>query len=200
MPEKNASKIWEWKNTAHITKMSIEGVAAVASLAAAVTALLAVTNVIAAPACLALVTGPAGIVALFVAAAYFTALAYSSYQQMNKNEEIDGVATKAEEAKKAAETAIGQAKGAATEATEAAEKANKAKDAAAKSAGDVENLKGNFATKDDLKANKAEVDTELGKKLDSGDLQGKIEQMLPGLLQGPEAMKIFEDKFQAKQA
>lgn len=66
--------IWKWRNTAHITKMSIEGLVAVASLAGAITAILIATKVIA---------GPAGIAVLFIAAIYSAAAAYVSYQQMN---------------------------------------------------------------------------------------------------------------------
>ncbi|WP_244953454.1 hypothetical protein [Wolbachia pipientis] len=82
--------IWKWENTAHITKMSIEGLVAGASLAGAITAILIATKVIAGPTSLALVAGPAGIAVLFVAAAYFAALAYCSYQQMNAIENAKG--------------------------------------------------------------------------------------------------------------
>ncbi|MDE5060851.1 MULTISPECIES: hypothetical protein [Wolbachia] len=75
--------IWKWENTAHITKMSIEGLVAVASLAGAITAILIATKVIAGPASLALVASPAGIAVLFIAAIYSAAAAYVSYQQMN---------------------------------------------------------------------------------------------------------------------
>lgn len=80
--------ILKWENTAHITKMSIEGLVALASLAEAITAILIATKVIAGPASLALVASPAGIAVLFIAAVYFAAAAYASYQQMQKNEEI----------------------------------------------------------------------------------------------------------------
>ncbi|WP_353273097.1 hypothetical protein [Wolbachia endosymbiont (group A) of Portevinia maculata] len=80
--------ILKWENTAHITKMSIEGLVALASLAGAITAILIATKVIAEPASLALVASPAGIAVLFIAAVYFAAAAYASYQQMQKNEEI----------------------------------------------------------------------------------------------------------------
>ncbi|MBV2146236.1 MULTISPECIES: hypothetical protein [unclassified Wolbachia] len=80
--------ILKWENTAHITKMSIEGLVALASLAGAITAILIATKVIAGPASLALVASPAGIAVLFIAAVYFAAAAYASYQQMQKNEEI----------------------------------------------------------------------------------------------------------------
>uniref|UniRef100_A0A1A9VKB7 Uncharacterized protein n=1 Tax=Glossina austeni TaxID=7395 RepID=A0A1A9VKB7_GLOAU len=63
--------------------MSIEGLVAVASLAGAITAILIATKVIAGPASLALVASPAGIAVLFIAAVYFAAAAYCSYQQMN---------------------------------------------------------------------------------------------------------------------
>ncbi len=75
--------IWKWENTAHITKMGIEGTVALASLAAAITTILIATKVIAGPASLALIASPAGIAVLFIAAVYFAAQAYSSYQQMN---------------------------------------------------------------------------------------------------------------------
>ncbi|GFY65385.1 uncharacterized protein TNIN_38871 [Trichonephila inaurata madagascariensis] len=82
------SSILKWENTAHITKMGIEGTVALASLAGAITAILIATKVIAGPASLALIASPAGIAVLFIAAVYFAALAYASYQQMQKNEEI----------------------------------------------------------------------------------------------------------------
>ncbi|MHC3898107.1 UNVERIFIED_CONTAM: hypothetical protein LBW93_04290 [Wolbachia endosymbiont of Nasonia longicornis] len=78
--------------------MSIEGLVATASLAAAITTLLIATKVIAGPASLALVASPAGIAVLFIAAIYFAAAAYVSYQQMYKNEEISGAKTGAEAA------------------------------------------------------------------------------------------------------
>ncbi|WP_264375157.1 MULTISPECIES: hypothetical protein [unclassified Wolbachia] len=82
------ASIRKLKNTAHITKMSIESTVATASLAAAITTLLIATKVIAGPASLALIASPAGIAVLFIAAVYFAAAAYASYQQMQKNEEI----------------------------------------------------------------------------------------------------------------
>ncbi|WCR58115.1 collagen-like triple helix repeat-containing protein [Wolbachia endosymbiont of Ctenocephalides felis wCfeJ] len=81
-----SQSIWKWGNTAHITKMSIEGTIALASLAAAITAILVTTNVIAVPESLAFVStivNPIGIAVLFVAAVYFAAKAISSYQQMS---------------------------------------------------------------------------------------------------------------------
>ncbi|WP_338406264.1 MULTISPECIES: hypothetical protein [unclassified Wolbachia] len=84
--------IWKWENTAHITKMGIEGTVALASLAAAITTILIATKVIAGPASLALVASPAGIAVLFIAAVYFAAQAYSSYQQMNVMEGAKGEA------------------------------------------------------------------------------------------------------------
>ncbi|UVW84085.1 collagen-like protein [Wolbachia endosymbiont of Aedes albopictus] len=75
--------IWKWENTAHITKIGIEGTVALASLAGAITAILIATKVIAGPASLALVASPAGIAVLFIAAIYSAAAAYVSYQQMN---------------------------------------------------------------------------------------------------------------------
>lgn len=80
--------IWKLKNIAPITKMSIESTVATASLAAAITTLLIATKVIAGPASLALIASPAGIAVLFIAAVYFAAAAYASYQQVHKNEEI----------------------------------------------------------------------------------------------------------------
>ncbi|WP_265041856.1 hypothetical protein [Wolbachia endosymbiont (group B) of Melanostoma mellinum] len=82
------TNIWKLKNIAPITKMGIEGTVATASLAAAITTVLIATKVIAGPASLALIASPAGIAALFIAAVYFAAAAYASYQQMHKNEEI----------------------------------------------------------------------------------------------------------------
>lgn len=82
------ASIRKLKNTAHITKMSIECLVAAASLAGAITAILIATKVIAGPASLALIASPAGIAALFIAAVYFAAAACASCQQMHKNEEI----------------------------------------------------------------------------------------------------------------
>lgn len=79
------TSIWKWRNTAHITKMGIEGTAALASLAAAITTVLIATNIVAVPESLAFIStiiNPIGIAALFVAAVYFAAKAISSYQQM----------------------------------------------------------------------------------------------------------------------
>ncbi|MGL9779588.1 MAG: hypothetical protein ACR5K5_05080, partial [Wolbachia sp.] len=95
------SSILKWKNTAHITKMSIEGTVALASLAGAITAILIATKVIAGPASLALIASPAGIAVLFVAAMYFAAAAYVSYQQMQKNEEIGANGTNGKDGKDA---------------------------------------------------------------------------------------------------
>lgn len=80
--------IWKWKNTVPITKTGIETIVALASLAGAITTILIATKVIAGPASLAFVASPAGIAVLFIAAVYFAAAAYASYQQMQKNEEI----------------------------------------------------------------------------------------------------------------
>ncbi|NUX01221.1 hypothetical protein GO685_01635 [Wolbachia endosymbiont of Madathamugadia hiepei] len=88
----NTPSIWACENAAHITKIGIEGTVTVASLTAAITTILVATGAIAGPAFLASVANPVGIAALFVAAVYFTAAAYSSYQQMHKNEEISAVA------------------------------------------------------------------------------------------------------------
>lgn len=63
--------------------MGIEGTVALASLAGAITAILIATKIIAGPASLALIASPAGIAVLFIAAVYFAAAAYTSYQQMN---------------------------------------------------------------------------------------------------------------------
>ncbi|MDM8335253.1 hypothetical protein [Wolbachia pipientis] len=82
--------IWKWKNTVPITKIGIESTAAIASLAAATTTILVATNVIAVPVFLMSVANPVGIAALFVAAVYFTALAYSSCQQMHAVEGAQG--------------------------------------------------------------------------------------------------------------
>ncbi|MDG7055308.1 MAG: hypothetical protein LJD31_02005 [Wolbachia endosymbiont of Menacanthus eurysternus] len=40
------TSIWKWRNTAHITKMGIEGTVALASLAAAITTVLIATNIV----------------------------------------------------------------------------------------------------------------------------------------------------------
>ncbi|WP_253301919.1 hypothetical protein [Wolbachia endosymbiont of Psylliodes chrysocephala] len=82
--------ILKWENTADITKVVIEGAVALASLAGAITTILIATKVIAGPASLALVASPAGIAVLFIAAVYFAAQAYSSYQQMNVMEGAKG--------------------------------------------------------------------------------------------------------------
>lgn len=63
--------------------MSIEGLVAFVSLAGAITTIFVATKVIPGPASLALVTSPAGIAVLFIAAVYFAAAAYVSYQQVN---------------------------------------------------------------------------------------------------------------------
>ncbi|WP_353282716.1 hypothetical protein [Wolbachia endosymbiont (group A) of Pogonocherus hispidulus] len=118
----------KWENTAHITKMGIEGTVALASLAAAITTILIATKVIAGPTSLALIASPAGIAVLFIAAVYFAAQAYSSYQQMYKNEEISEAKTGAETAAQKAETAKngveGKVQDLATK-TELADKADK---------------------------------------------------------------------------
>lgn len=118
----NTPSILKWGNTAHITKMSIEGIVAVASLAAAITTILIATNIIAAPASLALVsaiTNPAGIAVLFIAATYFAAQAYCSWKQMHKNEEMkqaETAKTGAEEAESFKNTIEATIKGLATKA------------------------------------------------------------------------------------
>lgn len=127
----NTPSIWAWKNTAHIAKMGIEGTVAVASLATAIATIFIVTGTIAGPAFLASVANPVGIVALFVAAAYFTAAAYSSYQQMHKNEEISG-ADITGQANKAVNEAVNNAK--------IADQATKA----------VNDAKGNLVGKDEV--------------------------------------------------
>ncbi|MDR3131557.1 MAG: hypothetical protein LBU02_00430 [Rickettsiales bacterium] len=131
----NTPSIWAWKNTAHITKMGIEGTVAVASLATAITTIFIATGAIAGPAFLASVANPVGIAALFVAAVYFTAAAYSSYQQMHKNEEISGAVTKAEGTQEAAKKAEA-AKVGAEAAAGKAETAKVGAEAAAKKAED----------------------------------------------------------------
>ncbi|WP_265032953.1 hypothetical protein [Wolbachia endosymbiont (group A) of Sicus ferrugineus] len=93
--------IWKWENTAPITKMSIEIAVAAASSAGAITAILIATKVIAGPASLALVASPAGIAVLFIAAVYFAAAAYVSYQQMHKNEGIRANSTNGKDGKDA---------------------------------------------------------------------------------------------------
>lgn len=60
---------------------------------------------------LVLIASPAGIAVLFIAAVYFAAAAYASYQQMHKNEEIG-------EAKAGAETEANKAEAAKTEVEE----------------------------------------------------------------------------------
>lgn len=126
--------------------MSIEGTVATASLAAAITTVLIATKVIAGPAFLALVASSAGIAVLFIAAVYFAAAAYASYQQMHKNEEIS-------EARAGAETAANKAEAAKTEVEE------KTKD---------------LATKDELnsKADKSELDS----KLNSDSLKSELQK------------------------
>ncbi|WP_375316145.1 hypothetical protein [Wolbachia endosymbiont (group A) of Colletes cunicularius] len=88
--------ILKWENTAHITKMSIGGLVAFASLVGAITTIFIATKVIAGPASLALVASPAGIAVLFIAAVYFAAAAYVSYQQMNAIGEKGPVGNKGE--------------------------------------------------------------------------------------------------------
>ncbi|WP_341817002.1 hypothetical protein [Wolbachia endosymbiont (group A) of Agelastica alni] len=140
--------IWKWENTAPITKMGIEGTVALASLTGAITTILIATKVIAGPASLALIASPAGIAVLFIAAVYFAAQAYSSYQQMYKNEEIS-------EAKTGAETA--------------AQKAEAAKN-------EVEEKVQDLATKTEL-ADKADK-TELNGKLDSSEFNETLKSSL----------------------
>ncbi|MFP3035448.1 MAG: hypothetical protein ACEY3A_00070 [Wolbachia sp.] len=50
------TSIWKWGNTAHITKMGIEGTVALASLAAAITTVLIATNIVAVPESLAFIS------------------------------------------------------------------------------------------------------------------------------------------------
>ncbi|WP_343289426.1 hypothetical protein [Wolbachia endosymbiont of Encarsia formosa] len=91
------TSIWKLKNIAPITKMGIEATVATASLATAITMILAITEVIAPPLVLLVFTSGFGslgaaiigtfaaIAVLSIASVYFAAAAYASYQQMHKN-------------------------------------------------------------------------------------------------------------------
>ncbi|MCA4774254.1 hypothetical protein IHO13_03300, partial [Wolbachia endosymbiont of Mansonella perstans] len=95
-------KHMEVGNTLPIIKMSVEGTVALASLAAAITMVLIATNIVALPESLVFIStivNPIGIAALFIVAMYFATLAYCSYKQMGKNEEIGEAKTSAKNAK-----------------------------------------------------------------------------------------------------
>ncbi|MCM1001204.1 MAG: hypothetical protein KTV72_02615 [Wolbachia endosymbiont of Melophagus ovinus] len=179
------TSIWKWRNTAHITKMGIEGTVALASLAAAITTVLIATNIVAVPESLAFIStivNPIGIAALFIAATYFTILAISSYQQMHKNEEIGEAGTSAENAKvtKEVEELIQSKIEAKTKdlvTKEALKTALKAKADKADKA-EVEAKIAGLATKADLntKADKAEVEAKVAVLATKADLNTKADK------------------------
>ncbi|MEY2392940.1 hypothetical protein [Wolbachia endosymbiont of Tettigetta isshikii] len=162
------TSIWKWGNTAHITKMGIEGTVALASLAAAITTVLIATNIVAVPESLAFIStivNPIGIAALFIAAIYFTILAISSYQQMHKNEEIREAGTSAENAKVTKEV----------EELIQSKIEVKTKDLVIQEA---------LKTMLKAKADKKYVDTGLAKKADASALRAKADKTSLGEVQG----------------
>ncbi|OWZ24975.1 hypothetical protein [Wolbachia endosymbiont of Wuchereria bancrofti] len=207
--------IWKKEDIALITKMSIEGTVALASLAAAITTILIANSVIVGPAFLMSVASPVGIAALFIAAIYFAVQAYSSYQQMYKSEEAKGAVKQAiadakivDQVTQAVNNAVAGAS-IADQVTQAVNKANIASQAETAAQKVVEEKTKDLATKTELdkkadaatldaKADKDYVDAELNAKLNSSDLQEKVKEVLPTLLQYPEVMRIFESKFRAK--
>lgn len=199
------TSIWKWGNTVHITKMGIEGTVALASLAAAITAVLIATNIVAVPESLALIStivNPIGIAALFIAAIYFTILAISSYQQMHKNEEINGAETSAENAKATKEVEeLIQSKIEAKTKDLVTEEALKT---ALKAKADKKYVDEQLAEKADASALKAKADktaleevqesitsltTNLGKKLNSSGLKEKVKTVL----QNPEVTALLKE-------
>lgn len=170
--------IWKLKNIAPITKMSIESTVATASLATAITMILAITEVIS-PGLIfsllgfrsleaAIIGTFATIAVLFIAAVYFSVAACASYQQMHKNEEIS-------EAKVSAEAAANKAEAAKASAETAANK-------------EVEEKIRDLATKDELnnKADKSELDS----KLNADALEGEVKKLLPSLLVDPNVATV----------
>jgi hypothetical protein len=146
--------------------MGIEGTVTLASLAAAITTVLIATNIVAVPESLALIStivNPIGIAALFIAAIYFATLAYCSYKQMHKNEEIG-------EAKSSGGAGEVEAKIAdlATK-TELSTKADKT---------EVEAKIAGLASKADLntKADKAEVEAKIAGLATEADLSTKADK------------------------
>ncbi|WP_246228182.1 hypothetical protein [Wolbachia endosymbiont of Litomosoides brasiliensis] len=198
--------IWKKENIAPITKMSIEGTVAFASLAAAMTTILVATSVVVGPAFLMSVTSPVGIAVLFIVAVYFAVQAYSSYQQMYRNEEAEKAVKQAvadakiaDQVTQAINNAVASAN-IADQVTQAVNKTNIASQAETVAQKVVEEKTRDLATAAalDAKVDKNYVDAELNTKLNSGDLQEKVKKVLPTLLQDPEVMGIFESKFQAK--
>ncbi|MDG7053677.1 MAG: hypothetical protein LKM45_07525 [Wolbachia endosymbiont of Alcedoecus sp.] len=171
------TSIWKWRNTAHITKMVIEGTAALASLAAAITTVLVATNIVAVPKSLAFIStivNPIGITALFIAAIYFTILAISSYQQMHKNEEISEAGTSAKNVKATKEVEeLIQSKIEAKTKDLVTEEALKTALKAKADKAEVEAKIAGLATKADLntKADKSDVDRQIG------DIQTKLNEL-----------------------
>ncbi|MDG7055355.1 MAG: hypothetical protein LJD31_02270 [Wolbachia endosymbiont of Menacanthus eurysternus] len=175
---KNQNSPWKLENFCPITKMGIEGTVAVASLAAAITTIFVATGAIAGPAFLASVANPVGIAALFVAAVYFAVAAYTSYQQLYKNEEISGA------------DITGQANKAVSDAVTSADITGKVKAAV------DEKAKG-FATKDELSA----VEGRLGEKLGAGELKDNIVNLFTspdGILADAKVTEALGAKFQTR--
>ncbi|MDG7057347.1 MAG: hypothetical protein LKM43_04335 [Wolbachia endosymbiont of Penenirmus auritus] len=176
------TSIWKWGNTAHITKIGIEGTVALASLAAAITTVLIATNIVAVPESLAFIStivNPIGITALSIAAIYFTILAISSYQQMHKNEEIGEAGTSTENAKvtKEVEELI-QSKIEAKTKDLVTEKALETALKAKADKAEVEAKIAGLATKADLntKADKAEVEAKVAGLATKADLNTKADR------------------------
>jgi antitoxin component HigA of HigAB toxin-antitoxin module len=185
--------------------MGIEGTVALASLAAAITTVLIATNIVAVPESLALIStvvNPIGIAALFIAAVYFATLAYCSYKQMHKNEEINGAETSAENAKATKEVEeLIQSKIEAKTKDLVTEEALKT---ALKAKADKEYVDYQLAGKADASALRAKADktaleevqesitsltTNLGKKLNSSDLKEKVKTVL----QNPEVTALLKE-------
>ncbi|MGL9718312.1 MAG: hypothetical protein ACR5K9_06570 [Wolbachia sp.] len=163
-----SKSIWKWGNTAHIAKTGIEGTVALASLAAAITSVLIATKVIAVPESLALIStivNPVGIAVLLLVATYFAALAYCSYKQMHKNEEINGT-----------ETSGNVEKTEVTVETIKKEIEAKTKDLATKADLDKKADKTGVNAELAKKASKADTDAKLAKKADASALEAKADK------------------------
>ncbi|MDR0288745.1 MAG: hypothetical protein LBH78_01665 [Rickettsiales bacterium] len=183
------TSIRKWGNTVHITKMGIEGTAALASLAAAITTVLIATNIVAVPESLALIStvvNPIGIAALFIAAIYFTILAISSYQQMRKNEEMSEAKTSGGAGEVEAKIADLATK------TELSTKADKteveAKITGLASKADL-NTKADKTALEEVQESITSLTTNLGKKLNSSDLKEKVKTVL----QNPEVTALLKE-------
>ncbi len=175
--------IWKKEDIALITKMSIEGTVALASLAAAITTILIANSVIVGPAFLMSVASPVGIAALFIAAIYFAVQAYSSYQQMYKSEEAKGAVKQAiadakivDQVTQAVNNAVAGAS-IADQVTQAVNKANIASQAETAAQKVVEEKTKDLATKTELdkKADAATLDAKADKDYVDAELNDKTE-------------------------